>query len=88
VRTMVWTSEPIGRAPKFATEICSGFARCFSRICGIVRGQAAMPNKRKLDKQKEAANFVARLILDSLDQFPEKERNTRLNDIHKVLQGR
>jgi len=46
-----------------------------------------MPNKRKLGKQKEAANFVAGLILNSLDQFPEKERKTRLNDIHKILKA-
>jgi len=46
-----------------------------------------MPNKNKLAKQKDAAHFVAGLILDSLDQFPEKERKTRLNDIHKALKA-
>lgn len=46
-----------------------------------------MTSKTKRAYQKKAAGYVADLILDSLEQFPEKERQTRLKRIHAALSG-
>jgi hypothetical protein len=44
-----------------------------------------MASKTKRAYQKKAAGYVADLILDSLEQFPEKERQARLKRIHAAL---
>jgi hypothetical protein len=54
----------------------------------MCKNGCAMANKKKAADQKEAAYFVAGLILDSLEQFPKKERDARLSDIHKALAPR
>jgi hypothetical protein len=46
-----------------------------------------MTNKTKRAYQKRAAGYVADLILDSLDQFPENERQARLKRVHMALSG-
>jgi hypothetical protein len=40
---------------------------------------------KKREKQKKVAGYVASLITDSLDQFPQEERKRRLKDIHHIL---
>lgn len=46
-----------------------------------------MTAKRKRAYQKKAAGYVADLILDSLEQFPEEERQARLKQVHAALNG-
>lgn len=46
---------------------------------------AIVTTKAKRAYQKKAAEYVADLILDSLEQFPEKERQARLKKIHATL---
>lgn len=44
--------------------------------------------KQKRAYQKKAAGYVADLILDSLEGFPEEERQARLARVHAALSGR
>jgi hypothetical protein len=44
--------------------------------------------KRNRAYQKKAAGYVADLILDSLERFPEKEHEARLKRIHAALNNR
>lgn len=48
---------------------------------------AVVTTKQKRSYQKKAAGYVADLILDSLDQFPEEERQARLKQVHVALSG-
>lgn len=45
------------------------------------------PTKQKRAYQKKAAGYVADLILDSLERFPEEERQARLARVHNALRG-
>lgn len=44
-----------------------------------------MKQRQKRAHQKKAAGYVADLILDSLENFPEQERQARLKQVHAVL---
>ncbi len=44
-----------------------------------------MTTKQKRAQQKRAATYVARIILNSLYQFPKGEREQRLKDVHRAL---
>lgn len=46
-----------------------------------------MSSKEKRAYQKKAAGYVADLILDSLEGFPEEERKARLKQVHAALSG-
>lgn len=43
--------------------------------------------KQKRAYQKKAAGYVADLILDSLESYPEEERQDRLAGVHAGLSG-
>ena len=50
--------------------------------------QSQLPLRRRRAYQKKAAGYLADLILDSLEQFPKKERHDRLKKVHKALSRR
>jgi hypothetical protein len=43
--------------------------------------------KAKNGKNRKAATYMAELMLESLQQFPEKEQDERLKDIHRILKN-
>ena len=44
-----------------------------------------MTPKQKRAYQKKAAGYIADLMLESLDRFPEGERQARLKQVHAAL---
>jgi hypothetical protein len=40
--------------------------------------------KEKRAKQKKAANHIARLMRESLQQFSKKEQEARVEEIHQI----
>lgn len=46
-----------------------------------------MTSKEKRVYQKKAAGYVVDLMLDSLERFPEEERQARLKQVHASLSG-
>lgn len=47
-----------------------------------------MLDKNKRANQKQIIADVADLLLESLDRFPEKERQKRIKAVHKALNSR
>lgn len=47
--------------------------------------EGAVTAKQKRVYQKEAASYVADLILDSLERFPDEERQARVKQVHAAL---
>ena len=53
-----------------------------------IRDSRHVNSRSKLIQQKKAANYIAGLMLDSLQQFPKEEQERRLQEIHKNLKSR
>lgn len=43
-----------------------------------------MTLKEKRAKQKKAANYIAQLMRESLQQFPKEEQVERVEEIHQI----